>query len=84
MGIQSNVIPGSASATVNHRIHPADSLDQVMEHNRRVINDPRVQIKVAEYYPPTPISPYGPDIPAFNLIASSVKQIYPTSVVAPG
>ncbi len=55
-----------------------------MEHNRRVINDPRVFIKVAEYYPPTPISPYGPDIPAFNLIASSVKEIYPTSVVAPG
>ncbi|KAI9556469.1 hypothetical protein GHT06_016257 [Daphnia sinensis] len=82
-GYKHNVIPGSASVTVNHRIHPADSLDQVIEHNRRVINDPRVHIKVVDYYPPTPISPYGLDVSAFNLIASSVKQIYPSSVIAP-
>ncbi|XP_046439795.1 N-fatty-acyl-amino acid synthase/hydrolase PM20D1-like [Daphnia pulex] len=82
-GYKHNVIPGSASATVNHRIHPADSLDQVIEHNRRVINDPRVHIKVVDYYPPTPISPYGQDVSPFNLIASSVKQIYPSSVIAP-
>ncbi|KZS05783.1 putative Carboxypeptidase PM20D1 [Daphnia magna] len=82
-GYKHNVIPGSSSATVNHRIHPADSLDQVIEHNRRVINDPRVRIKVIDYYPPTPISPYGLDVSAFNLIASSVKQIYPSSVIAP-
>lgn len=81
---KSNVIPGSASATVNHRIHPAESLDQVIEYNRQVINDPRVHIKVLEYYPPVPISPYGQDVLPFNLIASSIKQIYPTSLIAPG
>lgn len=71
-------------ATVNHRIHPADTLEQVVDYNRRVINDPRVHIKVVDYYPPTPISPYGADVQQFNLIASSVKQIYPSSIVAPG
>lgn len=60
------------------------SLDEVIEFNRQVINDPRVDIKVLEYYPPTPISPYGEDVPAFHLIASCVKQIYAQSVIAPG
>lgn len=78
------MIPGTASATINHRIHPVSSLDEVLEYDRQVINDPRVNIKVLEYYPPTPVSPYGEDIPAFHLIASCVKQIYPSSVIAPG
>ncbi len=56
----------------------------VLEHNRRVIGDPRVSIKVVTYLPPTPVSPFGPEVASFSLIARSVKQIFPTSVVAPG
>ena len=83
-GYKENVIPGSASAIVNHRIHPADSLEKVLEHNRRVINDPRVDIEVLAYHPPTPVSPYGPGVTPFVLIARSIKQIYPTSIIVPG
>lgn len=83
-GYKENVIPGSATAIINHRIHPADTLEKVIEHSRRIINDPRVQIKVVNYQPPTPISPYGPDVGPFVLIARSIKQIYPTSIIAPG
>jgi carboxypeptidase PM20D1 len=69
---------------VNHRIHPADSLDDVLERHKRLIGDPRVKIQVRSNYPPTPISPYGEEAPAFELIARTVKQIYPSSTIAPG
>ena len=79
-----NVIPGSASAEVNHRVYPSDTVDNVLAINHLIINDDRVNIKVNQYTPPVPISPYGPDVPAFELIARSVKQVYPDSIVAPG
>ena len=55
-----------------------------MERNRRVINDERVKINVVEYYPPTPISPYGPQVAPFSLIARSIQQVFPSSIIAPG
>jgi len=79
-----NVIPGTASASVNHRVSPADSVENVLAHDRKVINDDRVKISVQTNIPPVPISPYGPDVPAFELIACSLKQVYPKSTVAPG
>ena len=30
------------------------------------------------------VSPYGPDVPAFELIARSLKQVYPDSIVTAG
>lgn len=76
--------PGTASATMNHRIHPVKSLEEVVKRNGEMINDDRMNIKVLEYQPPTPVSPYGPQVAQFALIAKTVKQIYPSGVIAPG
>ena len=38
-------------ATVNHRIHPTSNLEEVLQHNREVINDDRVVITVKEGHP---------------------------------
>lgn len=69
---------------MNHRIHPVETLEEVIERNHKIIKDDRVKIKVLEYYPPTSVSPYGPEVEQFNLIAKTVKEIYPTSVITPG
>jgi carboxypeptidase PM20D1 len=45
-GAKENVLPASATAVVNHRIHPADSVASVLRRDKRVINDPTVQIEV--------------------------------------
>jgi carboxypeptidase PM20D1 len=45
-GAKENALPASASAILNHRIHPADSVASVVERDRRVINDPSVKIEV--------------------------------------
>eukprot|EP00461_Guttulinopsis_vulgaris_P007319 UN07367 len=44
-GNKINLLPSSASVCINHRIHPSDSVESVLEWDRKVINDPRVQIK---------------------------------------
>ena len=103
-GYKSNVIPAVAKATINHRIHPSDTLDNVLLHDttvigrtinmakvlhvicyrgNQVIGDPRVKIRVLDYTPPTPVSPYADDSAAYQLIAKNIRRVYPTSIVAP-
>jgi len=79
-----NIIPGFASAVINHRMFPTESLDSVLAHNKKIINDDRVKMHVKTYIPAVPVSPYGPDVPAFELIARSLKQVYPDSIVTAG
>ena len=46
--IKANVLPQQASAIVNFRLHPRDSVDTVLAHATKVIADPRVELSVAQ------------------------------------
>jgi carboxypeptidase PM20D1 len=78
-----NVIAQTATAGVNIRVMPGDSSDDVIEHVRRAVADDRVEIDVIERQEPSPISPYGPDEPAFRLLDQTTGEVFPDSVVAP-
>ncbi|XP_068222465.1 N-fatty-acyl-amino acid synthase/hydrolase PM20D1-like isoform X2 [Palaemon carinicauda] len=84
VGVKENVVPTSGSALVNHRVHPGQSLDDVLRHDINVINDPKVKVKVQRQREAHPVSPYGPKVPGWRLIVSATKHLYPTSVAAPG
>ena len=56
-GFKDNVVPGEASAIVNHRIHPSETIEDILDHDRRVIDDERVEITQLGYFPPAPVSP---------------------------
>lgn len=43
-GVKTNVLPTHAEAVLNFRIHPQDSVEAVINHVRRVINNPGVEI----------------------------------------
>ena len=45
-GIKENVLPPSARATLNLRIHARDSIASVTEHVRQAVNDEQIHIKV--------------------------------------
>ncbi len=45
-GVKDNVLPPTAHATINFRIHPRDDIDGVVDHVRRAIGDPKVDIDV--------------------------------------
>lgn len=82
-GVKENVLPGSATATVNFRILPGDSIESVHEHVRHTVSDPRVKIEFTGNLSsqPSPISPT--DSEAFHVLQKSIRQVFPDVVVAP-
>ena len=82
--IKENVLPTYARAVVNFRILFGDSIASVMEHVRRTIDDPRVQMRtlVREISEPSPIS--DTDVPSFEVLQRTIHQVFPEVLVAPG
>lgn len=81
-GDKFNVIPSEVKAIVNHRIHPNDTVQTVLEHDRRVIDDSRVKLRLlgGRYITqPSPITNYKSR--HFNLIRDTVETIYGTMSV---
>jgi len=83
-GFKENVLPGLAEATVNHRIHPSETVEDILAHDREVIDDDRVAIASSgKSFDPPPISPYSNDIIPFQIIANSALQVF-SGHIAPG
>ena len=74
-GFKDNVVPGEASAMVNHRIHPSETIDDIVKHDKKVIDDERVNITQLDYFPPPQVSPYSNDAAPFQVIANSALQV---------
>jgi acetylornithine deacetylase/succinyl-diaminopimelate desuccinylase-like protein len=79
-----NVVPASATAIINHRIHPSQTVSEVIEFDKNVVNDQRVQFKVKGSREAHPISPFGPEDLPFQMIATSIMQTFQDTVVVPG
>jgi carboxypeptidase PM20D1 len=83
-GVKENVLPTRARAVVNFRIHPADSVDAVVAHVRRVVDDDRIALQVGVRTPPREPSPVSPvDSEAFGEIARAAREIFPDSAAVP-
>ncbi|NUT01819.1 MAG: M20/M25/M40 family metallo-hydrolase [Sphingomonas sp.] len=82
-GTKDNVIPQSARAVVNHRILPGDTVESVLEHDRRVIDDPQVRVRPASFQqdPGTPVSPDSAEYRQFRAL---VRSSFPEAGVSPG
>ena len=82
-GTKDNVIPQVARAVVNHRILPGDSVESVLAHDRRVIDDPHVQVRPASFQqqPGTPVSPHSAE---FQWLKAIVRASFPEAGVSPG
>jgi carboxypeptidase PM20D1 len=76
-GVKANVLPIRARALVNHRILPGETPESVVERDRAVIDDPRVQVRIfgEESTAPSPVS--DPDGAAFQLIARTIREVVP-------
>jgi len=83
-GSKDNVIPSVATAVVNHRIHPSDTIESVTNWDKSVVNDPRVQFEVLGHsIAPAPVS--APTHPAFGVIRDSIHRVFKGNcAVAPG
>jgi carboxypeptidase PM20D1 len=82
-GIKDNVLPSQASATVNFRLMPGDSIAGVCEHVRKAIADPQITFEPSQESPweASPVS--ASDSPAFETLADTIGGMFGDMPVAP-
>ncbi len=76
-----NVIASSATATVNLRILVGDTVASATEHVRRAVADDSITLELTDVNEPSPVSPY--DDPAFELIATTIGELFEDAVPTP-
>jgi carboxypeptidase PM20D1 len=82
-GVKDNILPICAQAKVNFRILNGDSIDTVIAHTKKVIADPRVEIK-PENQAAWGVSHLSPtDSPAYRTLELAIRQIIGDIPVAP-
>jgi carboxypeptidase PM20D1 len=80
--VKDNVLPARARAVVNFRILPGDSVEGVLAHVRRVVDDPRVKVSAQGFMSePSPVS--RTDSEAWGVLQRSIRQVFPETLVAP-
>jgi carboxypeptidase PM20D1 len=81
-GIKDNVLPSRAKMTINTRVLPKESVSTTRLHLKETINDDRVEIQpTALVKEPSRLS--STESAAFNQLHRTIREIYPTVVVAP-
>ncbi len=78
-GVKDNVIPSSATATINYRILPSQSVEEVLQHIRSTIGGLPVTITTGQASEPTPVS--SVDDSAFRMLQRTIREVTSDSVV---
>lgn len=83
-GVKSNVLPHEASAVINFRILPGDTVPDVIAHARATIDDPDVIVQIADgrRSEPSPVSKMT--AAGYATLTKSIRQVFPDVAVAPG
>jgi len=80
-GIRQNVIPTEATALLNIRTLPGESIDAVVARLESAVGDATVEIKVTDRGEDSPASDFSS--PMFAAIAETVKELAPNMVTVP-
>lgn len=80
--VKDNVLPIEATATVNFRIHPRDTVEGILEHITQAIDDKRVEISVSRAVAASKVS--SDTAQGFRLLAATTRALYGPAIVAPG
>jgi carboxypeptidase PM20D1 len=81
-GVKSNVLPSRAEVTVNFRIRPGDTADDIRSHIERTVDDERIQITRGDWSrQASPASPTG--APTFEWLRARIGESFPGVPVVP-
>lgn len=80
-GVKANVLPQTASAIVNYRIHPRDSVADVKLRAETLIKDDRVEVTALGGVEPSPQS--SPSSTGYQMISAATADIFGAAPVAP-
>ncbi|WGL18003.1 M20 family peptidase [Microbulbifer bruguierae] len=80
--VKENVLPITATATVNFRLHPRDSIDDVLQHVETVIDDERIDVVMRTGTSASRVS--SNEAPGFHLLAETSRAVFGPVITAPG
>jgi len=82
-GTKDNILPPSASAAVNCRIIPGETVQQTVDYIKIIAGDPTLKVEPVSGFcnEPSPIT--SVESHAFHLLQRSIAQVFPKAVVAP-
>lgn len=81
-GIKENVIPKVASANINLRIIPGETVESAIAYVRQTLDDDRIQVRALDgASDPSRVSDVESE--AYEKVYRSVREIFPETVVAP-
>ena len=81
-GIRENVVPSEASATLNIRMLPGESVEALVEELKKLVNDPQVRFEISPASrQPAPPSTIESDL--FKTIERISPLVFPGAVVLP-
>jgi carboxypeptidase PM20D1 len=76
-----NVVAERATAMVNARIVVGSTVERTLDEVRRAIRDTDVELQLTVGADPSPVSPS--DGPAWDVLASAIRETFPGATVAP-
>ena len=80
-GIKDNILPTSASATLNFRILPGETVENILSHIKNVIDDERIKISAGDFKSnPSRVS--STESKGFKTINETIKQIFPDVLIS--
>jgi carboxypeptidase PM20D1 len=80
-GVKENVLPQSATATVNFRLLPGDSVEEVVAHVREVLGDDALEIAQRTADEASDVAPTAG--PQFDALKAALAEVDPSLPVAP-
>jgi len=77
-----NVLPTTATARVNFRIRPGDTVQSVHDFIVDVVDDPAIEVSIAGDIGSEP-SPVSPVDERFGVVQRTIREVFPGTLVAP-
>lgn len=78
---KSNILPTRATAVINFRILPGETVDSVRQRVVDLIDDERVGVRAEYGIDPSPVS--STDSRGYRIVAGSIRAMAPDALVAP-
>jgi carboxypeptidase PM20D1 len=80
-GVKPNVLPDTATASVNFRLLPGDTGEDVLAHVRAAVEDEDVSVELTYAHEASPVA--DPASASFELLRASLAEVMPDVIAAP-
>lgn len=79
-----NVLATQAVGTVNFRLHPRDTIEDIVEYVRKTIDDDEIEVRIggAIQSAASPVS--SADVDGFNQIKTTIQSVFGELAIVPG